>query len=254
MVLLMLFVFGTAIGSFLNVVIYRMPRRESVVFPASHCPRCRHKLAWYDLIPVFSYLLLSGRCRYCKEPISAYYPIVEFLTGLLFVLIYYFFPVLDLVSLVYFLLIGSVLIIIFFTDLQYGIIPFQVVLVGCAGVLAYLFYTFSLYAFITHLLSAAGAFFAFLFLFLVTRGRGMGFGDVVLVTLMGFFLGFPNIAFALYIAFLTGAITSLILILIGSKHMRHDTIPFGPFLVSGTFISLFFGANILQLVSYFLPL
>lgn len=148
----------------------------------------------------------------------------------------------------------NVFIVIFFTDLKYGIIPFQVILIGNISVATYLLYTFSPYTIIVHLLSAFGAFLSFLLLFFATRGRGMGFGDVVLTLLMGLFLGFPNTAFALYIAFLTGAVVSLILILMGAKHLRKDTIPFGPFLVTGTLISFLFGSSILKVVHYFFPL
>lgn len=251
---LFIFIFGLVVGSFLNVVIYRLPKRESIVFPPSHCPHCRHKLVWYDLIPVVSYVLLFGECRYCNKTISPIYPLVELLTGLLFVCLYSSFMSMGIVVLIYYFLILPIFLTIFFTDLKYGIIPFQLVLAGSIITSVYLVYTFSPYVLLSHLLSAFSAFLAFLFLFLITKGRGMGFGDVVLVFLMGLFLGSPYIAFALYIAFLTGAVTSLILILIGSKRLRHDTIPFGPFLVIGTFISLFYGEYILMTVRYFLPI
>ncbi len=254
MVQFFIFILGLVVGSFLNVVIYRLPKRESIVFPPSHCPHCRHKLAWYDLIPVVSYISLFGKCRYCKDNISYMYPLVELLTGLLFLSIYSSFMSMGIVVLLYYLLMLPIFFTIFFTDLKYGIIPFQLVLAGSVITSFYLLYTFSPYILLSHLLSAFAAFAAFLFLFLITKGRGMGFGDVVLVFLMGLFLGSPDIAFALYIAFLTGAVTSLILILIGSKRLRHDTIPFGPFLAIGTFISLFYGDYILILVRNFLPM
>jgi leader peptidase (prepilin peptidase) / N-methyltransferase len=250
------FLFGIFIGSFLNVVIYRVPRGESIVFPSSHCPHCRHRLAWYDLIPLVSYLLLRGKCKYCKQNISLSYPLVELSTGLLFLFLFYLSitPIVNIILLLYLLTMGSIFTVIFFTDLKYGIIPFQVIFVGLIVSFLYLFSSFSFSIFLNHIFSSLGAFISFLSLFLLTKGRGMGLGDVVLVLLMGLFLGFPNIAFALYLAFLTGAIISLILVLIGSKRLRHDTIPFGPFLVAGTLISLFLGNSILRLMQYFLPL
>lgn len=251
---LFIFILGTVVGSFLNVVIYRLPKGESIVFPGSHCPHCRHRLFWQDLIPVISYITLLGKCRYCKERISKFYPLVEILTGLLFLFVLIFIPYQSLVMLAYYLIMTCIFIIIFFTDLKYGIIPFQVILLGTIATIVNLFITLSLFVFITHLFSAIAAFLIFLSLFLATKGRGMGFGDVILVFLMGLFLGFPEIVFALYIAFLTGAVGSLILILVGSKKLRHDTIPFGPFLVLGTFINLFFGDLIQIMVRNFLPI
>lgn len=249
---LIILIIGLLIGSFLNVVIYRLPRRESIAFPPSHCPHCRHKLAWYDLLPVISFISLKGKCRYCKQQISFIYPLVEVVTGIMFLSIYLFLPSTGMVFLVYLLIMTSVFITIFFTDFKYGIIPFQVVMVGVLTTVSYLLYSFSFFTITSHLLSSLSAFASFLFLFLITKGRGMGFGDVVLALLMGLFLGFPNIVFALYIAFLTGACISLILVLLGSKRFRHDTIPFGPFLVIGTFITVFYGNSILQIVKIFL--
>lgn len=251
MVQILLFVLGLFMGSFFNVIIYRLPRNESIVFPPSHCPKCRHRLYFFDLIPVLSYILLNSKCRYCREPISIIYPLTELLTAFSYILIYTY-AQFNLVYLVYLLLIVSVFIIIFFTDLKYGVIPFQVVGFGLAAVIVYLLYTFSYAVFSVHILSAIGAFFFFLMLFVFTKGRGMGFGDVVLVLLIGLFLGFPNTVFALYIAFLSGALISLLLIFLRIKKLHHDTIPFGPFLVSGTLISLFLGTYIFEIFKHFI--
>jgi prepilin signal peptidase PulO-like enzyme (type II secretory pathway) len=197
---------------------------------------------------------LRGACRYCHSGISALYPVVELLTAFLFAGIYVsLLPQVSLLYLLYVLIIGSIFMVIFFTDLKYGIIPFHVVIFGCIAVLTYLVYTFSVSVFINHILSAIGAFLVFFFLFFITKGRGMGFGDVVLVFLIGLFLGFPLVVFGLYAAFLTGAIVSLILILIGSKRLKNDTIPFGPFLVTGTFICVFFGDIITDFVGLYIP-
>ena len=254
MVQVFLLILGAAIGSFLGVVSYRLPKKESINFPPSHCSHCRHRLMWYDLIPIFSYLSLGGRCRYCKERISLTTLFIEVWSALLFVFIYSLFPNLSVFELIYYLFIGSIFTIIFFTDFQYGIIPFQITFLGGIAVLIYLLATFSPWVFLIHFLSALGAFLTFLFLFLITRGKGMGFGDVILVAFMGLFLGFPYIGFALYIAFLTGALISLILVVMGSKKLRHDTIPFGPFLVIGTFTSFFYGREILEFVRGFIPI
>lgn len=245
--------YGLVVGSFLNVVVDRIQKGQSIMFPASHCPHCRHKLAWYDLIPLFSYLQLKGNCRYCQKHISYYYPLVELVTGLMFALVYIFSIHLGLVYMLYLFIVTSLLIVIFFSDLKYGIIPFPVVAIGAVTAIAYAFYAYSFPIALVYIFSGMGAFVCFLLLFLGTKGRGMGFGDVVFVILMGLFLGFPYIVMALYIAFLVGAGVSLILIATGNKKIHHDTIPFGPFLVIGTFAALFWGNSILQIIMpYFL--
>ena len=147
-------------------------------------------------------------------------------------------------ALVYLLAIISSLIVVFFTDLKYGIIPFNVI--GIATAIVTFLYLFTGAEISSFLLSGLGIFVLFLLLFLVTRGRGIGFGDVVFSFLMGYILGFPKIVLGVYIAFLTGAFFSLILIMLNKKKYRGGTIPFGPFLVSGTIISLFWGENIIK--------
>lgn len=249
MLTIFIFLYGLIIGSFLNVIIDRIPKGQSIVYPPSHCEHCRHRLAWYDLIPVLSFLMLKGRCRYCQKSIGIYYPFIELLTGLLFVLTYIFSINTNIIYIFYLLIMLSVFIVIFFTDYKYGIIPFSVTALGGITAFFYLITSFPLPVILIHFLSAIGAFLFFLFLFLITKGKGMGFGDVVLVLLMGLFLGFPEIIIALYLAFVLGAIISLILIVLGHKKIRHDTIPFGPFLVAGTFITLFWGKYFLNFIT-----
>ncbi len=242
------FLFGTTIGSFLNVLIDRIPRNESVIVSRSHCEHCRHILAWYDLIPLISYVLLKGKCRYCHKHIGYYYPIVEIFTGILFVVTANFllsdFRIIagfDMISFTlsgYFYLLISCIIVIIFTDIKYGIIPFKIIAVI---VIAALIHAILSPFFINYILTALGAFGLFLFLFLITRGRGLGFGDVVYAFMMGLVLGFPKIIVGLYIAFLTGAIISLLLVWSGKKKMKGDSIPFGPFLAAGTILGLFWG-------------
>lgn len=272
---LFLFFIGAALGSFLNVIVDRLPRRESFLTGRSHCEHCRHKLFWYDLIPLFSYIALNGQCRYCKKQLSLYYPVVEATTGLAFVSLFAFIYGADFISrmgdvslfsvAVYLWVVLSALIVIFFVDLKYGIIPFSVVSFTFLLSVVWYFISPTLVispveigiigsgkSFLNHLFSAIGAFASFLFLFLITRGRGLGFGDVVYVFLMGFLLGFPKIVIGLYIAFLSGAVISFLLVILGRKKFSGGTIPFGPFLVSGTVISLFWGDKILAMAMAFL--
>lgn len=237
------FLFGLFIGSFLNVLSDRIPRDESFIFGHSYCEECKHHLSPFDLIPLFSFLFLKGRCRYCKKAFSLYYPFAEFVTGLLFLCTYLRFHDDTLPMLVFSLFIVSSLVVLFSSDLKYGILPDKVLLPATAVcVIFYGFiYTTNSAPFLFSALGAGGFFLA---LFLGTKGKGMGFGDVKLAFFMGLLLGFPGIVYALYIAFLTGAVLSFILILWKKKQVK-STIPFGPFLVSGTLLVLLF-PNVIQ--------
>ena len=159
--------------------------------------------------------------------------------------------IMDYVLLLYYLIIISSLIVVFFTDLKYGIIPDKVIILAILASLLYVFILHNSY-FIIHLLSGIGALLFFFFLFLLTKGRGMGFGDVKLSFLLGLVLGFPGTLISLYIAFLTGAIIGCILIIWKKKKLIGTKIPFGPFLVLGTLVAIFFEEQILQIMLSFL--
>jgi prepilin signal peptidase PulO-like enzyme (type II secretory pathway) len=251
-----IFLLGLVVGSFLNCVIYRLNEKKSFVSGRSFCPKCKRDLAWYDLVPVFSFIFLKGKCRYCGKPISWQYPIVEIATGLIFLSISNFqfsisneFPIFNFaITLAYLFAIASLLIIIFIFDLKWSLIPDKV-LFSAAGVTV----AFHLYNFIfdfyskgqisNFLFSALGAAGFFLAIFLLTGGKAMGFGDVKLAFFMGLFLGWPKILAALFLAFLIGAIIGLALI-IGKKKQLKSEIPFGPFLITGLFAALFWGEKI----------
>lgn len=249
------FIVGACVGSFLNVLIDRLPRNESIVKTRSHCDHCRRKLAWIDLIPVFSYLLLNGKCRHCRSSISIQYPLIELLTGSVFIItsFYFFdqgFKVHDsiftgAISLIYLLFIVSSLVVIFFTDLKYGIIPDKIVYSGVFASFLY-FILNANFLVLSNLLSAIFAFAFFFLVYIITHKKGMGFGDVKLVFLLGLFLGFPKIIVALYVAFLAGAAIAIVLIITKRKKFFRDTIPFGPFLVLGTITALFLGDLIIK--------
>lgn len=246
MLLIIIFIFGLFIGSFLNMLIDRLPREEQIVKGRSKCDRCKHVLAWYDLLPVVSWVWLKGKCRYCKKNIDARNTAVELVTGMLFVMVVVLlvpgiaYSVLSIQGALLFiyLVIVSCLIVIFFIDLKHQIIPdILTIIIGVAGVLLWFLSPTSL-SLINYLLSAVGAGAFFFFLVYITKGRGMGMGDVKFAVVMGLLLGSPGIIISLYIAFLTGAFLSAILIL--SKRKRFgQTVPFGPFLVAGTLIVLF---------------
>jgi leader peptidase (prepilin peptidase) / N-methyltransferase len=272
LVFCLLFFFGAAVGSFLGVVVDRMKSREPVWKGRSHCDHCRHNLRPLDLIPIFSFFFLGRKCRYCHKGLTWFYPTIEIVTGLTYIavgivlwqsgtlLLSLSYQLLAL----YYLILMSALLVIFFTDFRYGIIPFSVV--GFALVLTLLWdllfpflqmspaviHLFNLQTNVFVLLgSALGAGGFFLLIFALTKGRGMGFGDVVYAFLMGFLLGFPGVVLGLYLSFVLGAVIALLLVALKKKQFKGGTIPFGPFLVLGTIIGLLWG-NVL--IAYFLQL
>ncbi len=249
--------FGLCVGSFLNVLIDRLPQNKPVVFDRSCCDHCRHRLFWHDLFPLLSFMLLKGKCRYCHKNISFQHPFLELVTAIFFLLSYTLMIRIIRVELfwpnfIFLLAVISGLIVIFFADWKYRIIPDQVLVILIAVVFAFdLFYEKNLLP--GHLLTAIIFCVFFLILFLLTKGRGMGFGDVKYAFFMGLFLGYPKIIVAFYLSFLTGAAVSLILILAGKKTMK-STIPFGPFLIASTFISEFYGDQLWEIFKHFLAL
>lgn len=243
--LIAVFILGIFIGSFLNVLIDRLPREESVIKGRSHCEKCKKVLRWHDLIPLVSFIFLKGKCRHCHIPLSFYYPIIEITTGLMFVLALNISGLTNYLSLIYYLILFSALVVVFFTDLKYGIIP-DVILLSFAIVTAIYLFLNSSSLIINHLLSAGGACLFFLFLFLITKGKGMGFGDVKFAFLMGLILGFPKIIVSLYVAFLTGAIIGCILIMWKKKKVFGTSIPFGPFLAIGVLVAILYGEILIQ--------
>lgn len=235
MISILLFFLGLFIGSFLLVAIERIPRGESILMGRSHCDMCGHTLAWYDLVPIFSYIFLRGRCRYCHKSYGLQYPFVELVTAGLFSLTPLIFQFTALAQYIFALGIISSLLVIFFTDMYVGIIPDVVLATGTLFVVAFLLVTGQNLFF--HAVGALVAGVFFLLLYIVTRQKGVGFGDVKYAFFMGLLLGLPNIILGLYIAFLTGAIVALILIVGKRKHFHKDTISFGPFLVFGTYLA-----------------
>lgn len=259
---IIIFIFGLVVGSFLNCVIYRLEINQSFLSGRSYCPNCKHKLGFFDLIPVFSFVFLKGRCRYCRQRISLQYPLVEITTGILFLLIGLQFlngsMVLWLI-LLYLLFITPFFIIIFFYDLKHYIIPDRVVFTALLVssiwyLVAGIFFDFyTKYQILNTILAAFGASTFFFIIVLISRGKWMGIGDIKLAFLMGIFLGFPKILVALFSAFFFGAIIGIGLIILKKKDIKSE-IPFGPFLVAGTLLSLFLGQKIINWYLNFLPL
>lgn len=241
--LILFFIIGLFIGSFLGVLVDRLLKGKNFITGRSICDFCKRELNWNDLIPVISFLSLKGECRYCHSKLSLYYPAIEVSTGIIFALTYLSISFFNL-SLFYYLFIFSALIVIIFADLKYGIIPdkilFPIILISFIWI--FINYQPEL---LNHLLSAFGAsvFFVIISLlyFSFRKKVAMGGGDIKFAFFMGLFLGFPDIVIGLYSAFLTAALYSIILIIWRKKAFLKDSIPFGPFLAIGVFISVFLG-------------
>ena len=228
---------GFFVGSFLNVLADRLPVGENVLWGRSHCDACKKTLRWFELIPLLSFLAVSGRCLRCHTKLSWEYPAVEALTGLAYGLIvasFFFSNPWYCASL---LIVTSALIVIFVADLKYFIIPDSMIVVALLGTLVVLIPQ-SPTVWINHIFTAVISGCFFYALWYGTKKKGLGFGDVKFSFLMGFFLGFPQIITAMYVAFLTGAGLGVILIL-GHKKSLKSRVPFGPFLILGFFTALF---------------
>jgi prepilin signal peptidase PulO-like enzyme (type II secretory pathway) len=321
LILALFFVFGTAVGSFLNVIAYRsvhgdptrpdlkksprsglkqVPRSEAtqhsgvlrnlvfrstkdgIFFGNSVCPKCKHKLAPVDLVPIVSFLLLGGHCRYCHKKISFQYPVVEFVTGVLFALAFYSWyhvvsltgagltagqdvagvlyqgagstysiNFIHLINLIFLLFIISTLVVLFVTDLRDGLLPNSIVLPAIMVVGLYkLILAFSGSISVQSLsidlvasLLVAGTFFAIVYL---SRERALGGGDIKFVFLVALAVGWPLLLVALWLAFLTGGAVAAMLILTRKKRFG-QTVPLGPFLAIGALAALFWGQQIIDL-------
>ncbi len=239
------FVLGAMIGSFLNVCIVRLPEERSIVRPPSHCPTCGHEIAWYDNVPVLSYVLLRGQCRTCATRISPLYPTVELLTGALAVALWMRLG--TTVAFAGYFAFPAALVTITFIDLDHRIIPDVISLPGIAVGLAVSFVS----PLVTPLgallgaLAGGGILLAIAGAYQAIRGQeGMGGGDIKLLAMIGAFLGWQSVFVTLMVASLIGSVIGVGLML----YQRADTklaIPFGPFLAGGALVSLFFGDRIL---------
>lgn len=240
--LALIFVLGTILGSFLNVVIYRLPRRQSLVRPGSHCPRCGAPVRPADNIPLLSFVLLRGRCRACRTPIGWRYPLVEATAGVLLVLIWSTYaPAGAWLALVSGAVLALSLLAVFFIDLDHQIVPNAITYPGLAAGLALSALQGRI---VPAVVAAAGAGAFFLLIALVSRG-GMGGGDIKLAAMMGAFLGWPGIAVGLLVGFLVGAAAGLVL-MAARKRSRKDPIPFGPALAVGGVVALLAGDVLLR--------
>ena len=257
------FVLGGMIGSFLNVCVYRMPQGLSVVKPRSRCPKCENLLAWYDNFPIISWLILGAKCRNCKEPISWQYPLVEAITAVLFYLVFIKFGM-TIATPIYMLLAAS-LVLVTFVDLTDWTIPNEVTFPGmplglvCAVVAMMvpdsgLMLDKPLMAILGLFLGGGVLYGLDMLSLLVLKKRGMGFGDVKLLAMLGAFFGPWGVLLIVVVSSFFGSVIGISMIVankgkqtdVGEKNIGHY-LPFGPYIVLGGLVYLFFGPQIIDL-------
>jgi leader peptidase (prepilin peptidase)/N-methyltransferase len=237
---------GMVVGSFLNVCICRLPKGESVVTPPSHCPGCDYRIRWYDNIPLFSYLLLRGRCRGCGSRISLQYPLVELLNGLLTLALFVRFGP-TLAFLVLFLFCSS-LVVITFIDIEHQIIPDVISLTGIVAgfVLSFFIQGHSWLNSLLGILLGGGSLLLVAYGYQWLTGKeGMGGGDIKLLAMMGAFLGWKSIPFIIFASSLVGSVVGVSIMLVQKKDSKL-AIPFGPYLAFGAVLYIFYGRQIIQ--------
>ena len=259
------FLIGSMIGSFLNVCVYRMPRDESVVKPRSKCPKCDKPIVWYDNIPMLSWLILGAKCRNCDQPISWQYPLVEAITGTLFLCVFLRFGM--VIATPIYMLLAAGLVLVTFVDLSDWTIPNEVTIpgifigIGCSVV--GMFYPESGLRVVSPLDAiGAGALGGGILYaldkisLLLLKKRGMGFGDVKLLAMLGTFIGWQSVLLNIVVASVLGSIVGITMIVMqrgkqtikddDSQEMTGHYLPFGPYLVVGGLIVLFFGPEIIE--------
>lgn len=243
---LLAFVFGTLVGSFLNVCICRLPKDESIVSPPSHCPVCSYQIRWFDNIPLLSYLLLRGRCRGCGTGISIQYPLVELLNGILTTLLFFRFgPTLLFATLFLFC---SALVVITFIDIEHQIIPDEISLPGIAVGFALSFFLQG-HGWLNSLLGillGGGSLLLVAYSYQRLTGKeGMGGGDIKLLAMMGAFLGWKAVPFIIFSSSLIGSVVGISIMLLQKKDSKL-AIPFGPYLALGAVLYLFYGKALIR--------
>lgn len=239
-------ILGLIVGSFLNVVIFRMDELKSILNTRSRCNKCKKIIKWYDLVPLLSFILLKGSCRYCKEKISWQYPIVEGATGLLFFLLTYFFGV--SYDLLFYIIFFSIMIVIFVYDLKTQFVPEYFAWVGLLLAIFGGWFFGANPSFGSMLLGlvVAGGFIGLMVM--VSRERWMGSGDIKIAAALGAIVGYPNVILFIFMAFVLGSLVGIFTIVNKQKKLK-DSLPFAPFLVLSSIITLFWGN---QIVSWYL--
>jgi leader peptidase (prepilin peptidase) / N-methyltransferase len=265
LIFVFIFLLGTIIGSFLNVVIYRFNTGKSIAKGRSICMNCNQNLRWYELVPLFSFLIQGGKCRHCKSKISLQYPIVEIITGFIFTLIFFkflpilfFAPALFSIYVIYFVFIFSILVVISIYDLKHKIIPDKLVFIFIIAsfinifINPQIFGSFFALPNIFSLISGPLLALPFVLIWFLSKGRLMGLGDGKLILGIGWLLGVSQGIFSIILAFWIGAFVSIIMMIVSKKKIGMKTeIPFAPFLIVSTFVAFLFSLDLSFLIKLF---
>ena len=242
------FIFGAAIGSFLNVCIFRLPAKESIIKPPSQCPYCHHSIRYYDNIPIISFVVLGGRCRDCRSRISWRYPLVELITAVFSSLLFLKFGL--SLNFFMFFIFTAVLIIITFIDLDHQIIPDILTLPGIPVffLAAVLLVKVQWLEALLGLLIGGGVLYMIAFSYeLISKREGMGGGDIKFLAMIGGFLGWKSLIFVLLFSSFSGAIIGIVAMIINKQDMKY-AVPFGPFLSAAAVAYIFWGDAFMRLL------
>ena len=245
------FILGALVGSFLNVCIRRLPKEEAIYWPRSHCPECKKTLPPYDLVPLFSYLWLKGRCRFCQSRISLEYPLVELLTALLAVWTFSEFGM-RVQGISYFVFVSS-LVVITFIDFHHRIIPDTLSIGGTilGFLLSFHFLNIDYLNSLIGILAGGGLLLLLAYLyFKFTKREGMGGGDIKLAAMIGAFLGYKAIFLTLFLSSILGSVWGLFMMVLKKESLQY-AIPYGPFLAMGALLALFFQDYFFFLLGYY---
>jgi len=243
-IVLMCGILGLMIGSFANVCVYRIPRGESVAFPGSHCPICKHDIAWYDNIPLFSWLILGGKCRHCSGSISGRYPFLEALMGISWAWLAYHYGFNPL--LLQAIVLISLLWILTLIDLETGLLPNVLTLPGIVvGLLFAWWFGFFVEAAIGAVAGYGVFWLVARFFLLMTGKEGMGYGDFKLLAMLGAFMGWQALPFIVFASSFVGAIVGIAYLKLADKD-RQTQIPFGPYLALAGMLYFLWGEQFLQ--------
>ncbi len=241
-------ILGCSVGSFLNVLIDRLPVGQDVTRGRSHCDHCKRNLLWYELIPIVSWIVQLGKSRCCHKKLSIQYPVIELITGIGFIYLFFNFQF-SIFNFILSLIVYCSVIVLFVTDLKFELLPTPLLVLWGIGVaIRILTLRYSIMVIVyNYALPALGAGLFFFLLWFFSKGKAMGDGDIWLAVLIGLTVGYPGIIIALYIAFLTGAALGVILILVKVKTLKSH-IPFGPFLFFAMVVTLLWQKDLLFLL------
>lgn len=242
-------IIGLCVGSFLNVCIYRIPREESISFPPSHCTSCGYELKFFDLVPVFSYILLRGKCRKCSEKISIQYPLVELVNGIIYSGLYLRFGY--TVDFFKFALLTSLLLVIGIIDFKTKYVYRGTTITGAVIGTGFLIFDWiTIKEFPIDYFFGAIIGFAIIYIIVKVTG-GMGEGDIEIAAICGLFLGIKSILLVLFLSFIFGGIIAILILILKLKG-RKDEIAFGPYIVLGAMVTIFIGDIIIKWYTNFL--